>query len=268
MRLCVPVARWCVSNQSANFAIDALHLPVKNVVAGLPRKDYFSSGSILEVITDPAQPVMAGMPERAKVFVDGSPVFTTLDGFEGAALAKYAREGSPRLSGYLLGEKYVQGVCGGAGCEARSRARRAHRLFARSGVEQPLAPFAWCSTRRSTAARWPDQCQRHDGGSGRRPSPATPAAGAPRDTSRRARTAKRSLAGRASLTFSITWATPSQAAGMSTKSHERHELDLLGGTRVGWHIRLLRARCVWSWRVPRPLQSGVAGPPGARTSWR
>ena len=96
-------------NQSANFAIDALDLPVKNVVAGVARREFFASGSILEVITDPAHPVMAGMPERAKVFVDGSPVFTTLDGFEGTALAKYASSGSPRLSGYLLGEKYLNG---------------------------------------------------------------------------------------------------------------------------------------------------------------
>ena len=96
-------------NQSANFAITALDLPVKNVVAGVARKDFFASGSILEVTTDPAHPVMAGMPERAKVFVDGSPVFTTLEGFEGSALAKYAPSGSPRLSGYLLGEKYLNG---------------------------------------------------------------------------------------------------------------------------------------------------------------
>jgi len=92
-------------NQSADFAIDALHLPVKNVLAGVGRKDFFASGSILEVTTDPAHPLMAGMPERAKVFVDDSPVFTTTEGFEGAALAKYASSGSPRLSGYLLGEK-------------------------------------------------------------------------------------------------------------------------------------------------------------------
>ena len=96
-------------NQSANFAIDALDLPVKNVVAGVARKDFFASGSILEITTDPAHPLMAGMPERAKVFVDNSPVFTTLDGFEGSALAKYAPTGSPRLSGYLLGEKYLNG---------------------------------------------------------------------------------------------------------------------------------------------------------------
>jgi len=92
-------------NESAGFAIGALNLPVKNVIDGMARKDFFASGSILEVITDPAHPLMAGMPDRAKVFVDDSPVFTTTEGFEGAALAKYASSGSPRLSGYLLGEK-------------------------------------------------------------------------------------------------------------------------------------------------------------------
>ena len=96
-------------NQAAAYAISALHLPVRNVVDTLSRKNYFSSGSILEVTADPSHPVMAGMPDRAKIFVDGSPVFATLDGFEGTALAKYAKAGSPRMSGYLLGEKYIQG---------------------------------------------------------------------------------------------------------------------------------------------------------------
>jgi hypothetical protein len=100
-------------NQSADFAIQQLHLPVQNVVRGLPRREFFASGSILEVITDPAHPVMAGMPERANVFFDNSPVFTTLEGFEGAALAKYASAGSPLLSGYLLGEKHLQGYAAG-----------------------------------------------------------------------------------------------------------------------------------------------------------
>jgi hypothetical protein len=98
----------CLS-QSSDFAIQQLHLPVKDVVRGLPRQEFFASGSILEVTTDPAHQVMSGMPERAKVFFDESPVFTTLDGFEGQALAKYAPDGSPLLSGYLLGEKHLQG---------------------------------------------------------------------------------------------------------------------------------------------------------------
>lgn len=99
----------CV-NQCATFAISAFGLPVRNVTAGLSSKNYFASGSILEIITDPTHPVMAGMPERAKVFADRSPAFTVTDGFEGRALAKYADHGSPRASGYLLGEKYIQGA--------------------------------------------------------------------------------------------------------------------------------------------------------------
>jgi hypothetical protein len=96
-------------NQSSEFAIQYLHLPVKNAVAGLPRAEFFSSGSIFEVSTEPAHPVMAGMPDRAKVFFDRSPVFATLHGFEGDTLARYATAGSPLLSGYLLGEKHLQG---------------------------------------------------------------------------------------------------------------------------------------------------------------
>lgn len=96
-------------NQSAGYAIEALHLPVRNVVDTLRSRNYFASGSILEIITDPTHPVMAGMPDRAKVFVEDSPVFDTLPGFQGATLARYEKSGSPLLSGYLLGEKYLQG---------------------------------------------------------------------------------------------------------------------------------------------------------------
>jgi hypothetical protein len=53
---------------------------------------------------------MAGMPERANVFVYRSPVFTTLEGFEGEALTKYKAQGSPLQSGYLLGEKHLNGM--------------------------------------------------------------------------------------------------------------------------------------------------------------
>ena len=63
----------------------------------------------MEVTTDPSHPVMSGMPARADVFVSGSPVFTTLDGFQGAVLAKYAGSGSPLRSGFLRGEKYMHG---------------------------------------------------------------------------------------------------------------------------------------------------------------
>ena len=98
-----------VWNQGTTSFINALRLPVRNVVAGVSRDDYFTGGSIMEVTTDPSHPVMSGMPTRADVFVSGSPVFTTLDGFQGAVLAKYAATGSPLRSGFLRGEKYMHG---------------------------------------------------------------------------------------------------------------------------------------------------------------
>ena len=96
-------------NSSCGLAIDELHVPVKNVVSELERKDFFTGGSILEVNVDTSHPVMAGMPSRADIFVSRSPVFTTLEGFEGNALATYSETGSPLRSGYMLGEEHLQG---------------------------------------------------------------------------------------------------------------------------------------------------------------
>jgi hypothetical protein len=97
-------------NQGATAAVTALHLPVKNVIAGIARRDYFTGGSIMQVQVDTAHPVMAGMPARADVFVFNSPVFTTLDGFDGTVLAKYPNEGPILRSGYLKGQKYMQAM--------------------------------------------------------------------------------------------------------------------------------------------------------------
>jgi hypothetical protein len=98
----------CLNNAST-FAIQQFKLPVKNVVSGLRPEDFFLRGSIVAVTANAQHPVMAGMPEQAAVFVDSSPVFDTLDGFTGAVLARYQESGSPLLSGYLIGEKYLQG---------------------------------------------------------------------------------------------------------------------------------------------------------------
>ena len=83
-------------NRSSTFAIDQLKLPVKNVVAGLSRQQFFVGGSLLTVVTDPAHRVMAGMPERAAVFYDSGPVFETREGFKGTVLARYPDEGARR----------------------------------------------------------------------------------------------------------------------------------------------------------------------------
>jgi hypothetical protein len=97
-------------NQASVLCIDDLHLAVTNAVDGLPRDTFFSSGSLMEVVVDEAHPVMAGMPERARIFFDRSPVFRLEEDLDGSALAVYPREGTPLVSGYLLGEEHLQGL--------------------------------------------------------------------------------------------------------------------------------------------------------------
>ncbi|WP_228236766.1 M14 metallopeptidase family protein [Allomuricauda sp. M10] len=96
-------------NRSSDFAIQALHLPVKNVVDHVDRAKFFTGGSIMQVETNPSHPVMAGMTDKANVFVYGSPIFSTEEGFEGEVLAKYQAQGSPLMSGYLVGESFMNG---------------------------------------------------------------------------------------------------------------------------------------------------------------
>jgi hypothetical protein len=98
------VVAW---NGGATAAATALQLPVRNVVAGVPRNEFFTGSSIMRVAVDNAHPVMAGMPAAADVMVSGSPVFATTDGFSGSVIAKF--DASPLRSGYLGGAKYMQG---------------------------------------------------------------------------------------------------------------------------------------------------------------
>ena len=97
-----------IGNASA-FAIERFRLPVRNVVGPVRSESFFLRGSVVQVTTDPTHPIMAGMPERAAVFMDNGPVFETLDGFTGRVLARYEPTGSPLLSGYLIGARHLQG---------------------------------------------------------------------------------------------------------------------------------------------------------------
>jgi hypothetical protein len=96
-------------NTASNFVIQQFKLPVKNVVAGMRPEEFFLEGTIVQVSADTTHQVMAGMTEKAPVFADGSPVFETQDGFKGRTLATYQDSGSPLLSGYLIGEKHMNG---------------------------------------------------------------------------------------------------------------------------------------------------------------
>jgi hypothetical protein len=96
-------------NRASQFAIAQLKLPVENAVAGINRREFTASGSLLRVEVDTGHRVMAGMPRDAAIYFDNSPVFAPGPEFRGTILARYAESGSPLLSGFILGEKHLYG---------------------------------------------------------------------------------------------------------------------------------------------------------------
>jgi hypothetical protein len=92
------------------FAIDEFHLPVTNVVQGLPQSQFFCSGSILRTeLTTPNHPVVAGLPENPLVMFERNPVFDVGPNFRGKVLASYIKDRTPLMSGFLLGEHLIEG---------------------------------------------------------------------------------------------------------------------------------------------------------------
>lgn len=100
------VISWNAGTQNV---ISSLRLPVRNVLQGITRQQYFTGSSVMRTTVDVAHPVMAGMPEQADVMTSSSPVFAPTDGFQGSVIGKYALNGTPLRSGYLKGPQYMQG---------------------------------------------------------------------------------------------------------------------------------------------------------------
>jgi hypothetical protein len=97
-------------NGASDAAIDALGLPVTNVLRGLKSEDFFCSGALLQVeLTDPAAPQTLGLAAKPIVMFEKGPAFEVKAGFKGKILASYAAAGNPLRSGVLIHEEKLQG---------------------------------------------------------------------------------------------------------------------------------------------------------------
>jgi hypothetical protein len=102
-------------NRSSDFAIREFKLPVKNVTAGLPRKDFYIPGSILRTELDTTHPIAKGMPQQSIAWFEESPAFeiqtdplALTNNFK--IIARYPSD--PKqilLSGWALGAEKIAG---------------------------------------------------------------------------------------------------------------------------------------------------------------
>ncbi len=103
-------------NRASEFAIDQLKLPLRNVVAGLPRTDFYVPGSILRIELDTTHPIARDMPKETIAWAENSPVFEVVENPAGDVpaanvkiIGRYPEAKDPLLSGWLLGGERIKG---------------------------------------------------------------------------------------------------------------------------------------------------------------
>jgi hypothetical protein len=98
-------------NRASDFAIEQFKLPLRDVVDGLPRTDFYVPGSILRIELDTNDPIAKGMPKESIAWVENSPVFEVLAQSSRRSLDEVKGEGLPErqsLSAHRGGEAATQ----------------------------------------------------------------------------------------------------------------------------------------------------------------
>jgi hypothetical protein len=95
-------------DSACEFVVEHLHLPVKNVVAGLPEEEFYCPGSLLRLVVEPWHPLGYGMPRDAVAVFMKSPAFELLTPDSGTVVGYYPAT-NPNLSGWILGANRLSG---------------------------------------------------------------------------------------------------------------------------------------------------------------
>ncbi len=97
-------------NSASSALIDALKLPVKNVLAGVPNTEFYAPGSILGIELKREHPLAKGFVSTVPaIWFENSPAFEISDPSAATAVATYQTTGNPLLSGWLLGGSKLNG---------------------------------------------------------------------------------------------------------------------------------------------------------------
>lgn len=96
-------------NEAANFAIEYLKVPVRNVLKDVAARDFYCPGSILRLELDATQALSFGMGKESIAWFEQSPAFAATDESKVKVIARYPDKTNPLLSGWLLGDQLLRG---------------------------------------------------------------------------------------------------------------------------------------------------------------
>jgi hypothetical protein len=97
-------------NEASVAVIGALDLPVTDVLASLPPRDFYAPGSILRLHLDREHALAQGMPEETIAWFEEGPAFEVRDPTRARVVARYpAVPDDVLLSGWILGPGHIAG---------------------------------------------------------------------------------------------------------------------------------------------------------------
>lgn len=93
---------------SCGFVIELFDLPMSNALAKLKRSEFYDPGSVVKLSVGRGHPLSHGFGSEAAAYFTSSSAFEIKDAAKVKSVAKYA-DSDALLSGWMLGEKYLNG---------------------------------------------------------------------------------------------------------------------------------------------------------------
>jgi hypothetical protein len=93
---------------SCEMVIKQFGLPIKSVLVGIGRNEFYNPGSIVQLTVNKNDPLSRGLAEDTAAYFINSAAYDVTDPAHVRVVAKYA-EHDALLSGWMLGEKYLDG---------------------------------------------------------------------------------------------------------------------------------------------------------------
>lgn len=95
-------------DDSCEMVINRFKLPIKDVLKGLKRNEFYNPGSIVQLEVDTKNPLARNLKKETAAYFINSSAYEIADTSKIEAVAKYA-DRNVLLSGWVLGEKYMNG---------------------------------------------------------------------------------------------------------------------------------------------------------------
>jgi hypothetical protein len=95
-------------NDSTAYATEKLGVGIRNAVADVSSREFYSPGSLLNVRVDSKSSLSYGLPAEMAIWNEGSPAWDVPAGSPARVVVRYPQS-QILASGWLLGEKYLAG---------------------------------------------------------------------------------------------------------------------------------------------------------------